>query len=378
MKVYFSGLNGLRFFAASLVVFAHIEGFKKKAGIFSLHKLGWASNFINDAGSHGVKIFFTLSGFLITYLLLVEMKEHKNIDIGKFYIRRILRIWPLYFFIILLGFVIMPHVLNPLYFPVKTHPDCITKLLLNVFFLPNAVFFIYGHVFTLGILWSIGTEEQFYIGWPHIIRYGFKRNLVKVLLLSLGIVVMIKLTLFLSRNLFEPNWQERYIQFSYVFLQFDAMIIGSLFATLYYYNNTIMPFLYKKTVQFVVIAVTSVLVLLIGDFGVFSNLIFATLYGVIILNVATNPNTILRFRGEGYEFFGQVSFGIYMYHSIFIALSIQLLKRFEASFFLYNILLYAMSFGLTIGASIISYYFFERKILKYKNAFMVVKSGKII
>lgn len=380
MKVYFSGLNGIRFFAASLVVFAHIEGFKKKAGLFSLHQINWASNFITDAGSHGVKIFFTLSGFLITYLLLIEMNEQRNIDIGKFYIRRILRIWPLYFLIIVLGFVVLPYVLNPTYFETKTHPDFISKLLLNVFFFPNAVLYFFGSIFSLGILWSIGTEEQFYIGWPHLIKYGFKRNLIRVILATLGIIILIKLALFLSRNSFDPSWKERYTQFAYLFLQYDAMIIGSLFAALHFYHKEKLTFLYKKSFQFLVIIITSLLVLLVGDLGVFSNLIFGTLYAVIILNVATNENTVLRLKHPVLEFLGQVSFGMYMYHSIFIAFSMAFLAKFGSSLSLlsYNLVLYAMSFILTIGVSIGSYYFFERKILKYKVAFMVVQSGKII
>ena len=103
-KIYFPGLNGIRFIAATMVIIAHIEGFKNKMGYWNIND----NNVINQLGNQGVKIFFVLSGFLITYLLLKEKARFKSIDVRKFYIRRILRIWPLYFLVLLGGFFIIP------------------------------------------------------------------------------------------------------------------------------------------------------------------------------------------------------------------------------------------------------------------------------
>ena len=85
-SVHLKGLNGLRAIAALGVVIAHTAVIKLEFG--DLIPTGLTSN--------AVTIFFTLSGFLITYLLFLE-KEKKEINVKKFYLRRILRIWPLYF-----------------------------------------------------------------------------------------------------------------------------------------------------------------------------------------------------------------------------------------------------------------------------------------
>src|SRR5436190_10849402 len=95
---YLPGLNALRFFAAFFVVISH-------AGI-SLYKLGLQDPgtlvFLNRGGD-AVDFFFTLSGFLITYLLIVELNKTGTVSIKQFYLRRIYRIWPLYFLIVVAG-----------------------------------------------------------------------------------------------------------------------------------------------------------------------------------------------------------------------------------------------------------------------------------
>src|SRR5918998_5183317 len=103
-KVYFPGLNGLRFFAAMLVVFGHVELLKEYHGYSNIH-----SNLaVYELGRMGVTFFFVLSGFLISYLLFAEQKSAGTISIRKFYIRRVLRIWPLYFLIVILAFFVLP------------------------------------------------------------------------------------------------------------------------------------------------------------------------------------------------------------------------------------------------------------------------------
>ncbi len=100
---FFSGLNSLRFFASLAVVITHIELLK---GVFG-YKHNWNTPVFFNLGGLGVYFFFVLSGFLITFLLLKEKELFGEIKIKAFYIRRILRIWPLYYFICVLGFFIL-------------------------------------------------------------------------------------------------------------------------------------------------------------------------------------------------------------------------------------------------------------------------------
>ena len=109
-KIFFNGLNELRAIAALAVIFHHIELYKFTSGISSLYDLNDLFRFfIQKLGRNGVLLFFVLSGFLITYLLIVEKKKTKEISIKKFYLRRVLRIWPLYFLILIIGFFLVPN-----------------------------------------------------------------------------------------------------------------------------------------------------------------------------------------------------------------------------------------------------------------------------
>ena len=92
-KIYFDNLDVLRFFAASIVFLSHTMK-------VPLGNLGVKQEWINKLfsivtdGGIGVSIFFVLSGFLITYLILLEIESKGKIDIKKFYVRRFLRSWP--------------------------------------------------------------------------------------------------------------------------------------------------------------------------------------------------------------------------------------------------------------------------------------------
>src|SRR5690606_12681648 len=148
-------------FAAALVIFTHLELFKRRAGLENF----WQKPFFFEAGGAGVDFFFVLSGFLITSLLLVELEKKGKINLGKFYMRRILRIWLLYYFVLLACYFILPY-LSIFYF--EGYSDAIfvdfwEKLLLSLFFLPNAALSFFPGIPYAAPLWSIGVEEQFYL-----------------------------------------------------------------------------------------------------------------------------------------------------------------------------------------------------------------------
>lgn len=103
--IHLRGLNGLIAIASIAVLISHVSISLKEFGlnksIFGINSNGSFKIYL--LGSHGVSIFFALSGFLITYLLLLEKEKTKNISIKDFYLRRILRIWPLYFAYLILA-----------------------------------------------------------------------------------------------------------------------------------------------------------------------------------------------------------------------------------------------------------------------------------
>ncbi|MFZ4798840.1 MAG: acyltransferase family protein [Bacteroidia bacterium] len=174
-ELYLPGLNGLRTVAAVSVLFCHI--------IFT----DFGVNFFFDwpIAHYGVTLFFVISGFLITFLLLKEKERTQDISINKFYYRRILRIWPIYFLYIAVSILIY-------YFWDKLDQIFIGQfwfyLLLAGNFkelISNSAIAPFGH------LWSIGVEEQFYLFWPWSVKFT-KNKLLKIAFFVLVLFFVIR------------------------------------------------------------------------------------------------------------------------------------------------------------------------------------------
>jgi len=162
--LYFSGLNGLRAIAALSVVFSHASCDFILFGLDPIYfsKYADGSPKLFNMAAYGVTIFFTLSGFLITYLLLEENKK-QPINIRNFYIRRILRIWPLYYTYLIIAIITM----------LITGYDVEGKaVLFYVFLMANVPFFlgIGDGLKLIGHYGSLGVEEQFYSFWPWVVK----------------------------------------------------------------------------------------------------------------------------------------------------------------------------------------------------------------
>ncbi|OOG62401.1 hypothetical protein B0E44_18535, partial [Flavobacterium sp. A45] len=187
---YFSNLNGVRCIAAFMVIVGHIELNKSYFGL--------PNNFqsVKRLGELGVSLFFVLSGFLITYLLLREKGKYGKINIRLFYLRRVLRIWPLYYLVVLLSLFVLPNlsVFQMPYFhlDLDTNYQLFMVCFMFVFFLPNVLINLKLIPFATQT-WSIGTEEQFYLIWPILIdkSLNLKKWLLSIFLLyNLFLVVL--------------------------------------------------------------------------------------------------------------------------------------------------------------------------------------------
>jgi peptidoglycan/LPS O-acetylase OafA/YrhL len=181
-KTFFPNLDGLRFFAFFAVFINHAMGclgYNNHSPYYIFIKKHFLMN-----GDIGVGFFFVLSGFLITYLLLQEKKDTDSINIKKFYMRRVLRIWPLYFFIVFLCLVIFPLFSNllPLNFPIgvntnKLNPWFYLTFTGNFDYLYNGISNV-----MIGVLWSVSIEEQFYLFWPLVVAFIPNRYLLPTFL----------------------------------------------------------------------------------------------------------------------------------------------------------------------------------------------------
>ena len=165
-RFYRPELDALRFFAFLCVFFHH--GLSR-ASVGDLISPPPFRDFFADSLKYAVSLFFLLSGYLITTLLRIEQESIGRVDLRAFYGRRIARIWPLYYSFLVI--VLLVAIAVPRESPVSG------ALLAFLFFSGNWFVYVAGGLAGgLGILWSVNVEEQFYLFWPLLIRFGRGRQ----------------------------------------------------------------------------------------------------------------------------------------------------------------------------------------------------------
>ncbi|MFN8153201.1 MAG: acyltransferase [Bacteroidia bacterium] len=385
-KIYFGGLNGLRFFAATAVIFHHIEQYKlwasantaAYASVFTGH--GMLSTIIQALGHKAVSFFFVLSGFLITYLLLAETTKTGTVALKKFYIRRILRIWPVYYLVIAVAFFVVPH-----FFDIGGNGQHLLQnhfwiwFALSFLMLPNLVRYNSVEIVGGSQTWSVGVEEQFYLIWPWLVR-KFRKHFVRMLLMliigkllvsvSFGLLVMQlpagKVQLICNKFLLYWN-----------LFKIEQMAVGALGAFyLYHQKPRALKFFYSPVTNWLNFFLF--VSLFIVEYKFYGDTLFeALIFLLVIINVSTNPACPVKLRHPVFNALGNYSYGIYMYHTIVIAILFKLtsdsaLLQHPAMF---NGVMYLGAPLLTIFVSWLSYSYYEQWFLRLKERFMVVKSG---
>ncbi len=376
---YFEGFNALRFIAAMFVVVHHAEQIRLTNGLANLKSYSFFQN-----GHLAVEFFFVLSGFLITYLLLKERGTTKTISIKGFYLRRILRIWPLYYLLVLLGLLVVPFILNRMGKPYELPFDPTIGWILYIFFLPNAVSSLYlptGNL--IYALWSIGVEEQFYIIWAPMFKYLYKW----LTYILIGIIIF---KFFLNERLLYMMQMDDSWTFWYKFsrtIKFELMSIGGLGAMYLCKkgsNSLDGSIIFKPVFQLFCFAILFIHftcrnfiyqldnVLSIMYSFVFnskiSSLILALLFLWLLLNTALNKNAFISFRNKTLNKFGEVSYGIYMYHIIIIYVVITIGNKWlNQNLFISELIFYGLVLPILFLTSFLSYNLFEKKLLNMKN-----------
>lgn len=184
----------------------------------SMKYLFFHSDRVFGAGWMGVDLFFVLSGFLITGILL-DTKESAGY-FKNFYVRRCLRIWPLYYSLLFFMFVVV-RFLNPAEYHAalqQSSPWWAFPLYLQNFLLPVST----EAAGPLGVTWSLAIEEQFYLVWPIVVRFCTPRQLRRIALAELCISPALRYYLSLQHVDLYTN----------VFCRLDGLMAGALLALL--------------------------------------------------------------------------------------------------------------------------------------------------
>jgi peptidoglycan/LPS O-acetylase OafA/YrhL len=361
-EVYLNGLNTLRFVAAVLVLITHAYQNLTNYGIFWLQSAP-----VMFKGTYAVEFFFTLSGFLLTYLALIEFEKTKTINWRLFYIRRIYRIFPMYFMSVFIGYFLLaflyPFLKNETYLSFKFTEGIVYHLC----FLPNWVTVKYEKVGSLFSLWSIGVEEQFYLLFPFLMFF-LKKNKY-ALLLGLAITLFYSIIYF---SIFPNFYTSKVIGNFLETLKFQYMLWGCTFAILQKSHQHLFLFIFKnKIIQGLVWALFAFTIFADISFDKYCILQMLT-FGGILLVVSNVQNQLLNIEISPFVYLGTISFGIYIYHPYISYLLRFMLEKsflFEKSVQNWPFLYYFLQLLITIIFAHYSFKYYESYFLRKKNAY---------
>ena len=384
-RIFFPGLNILRFYAALAVIYEHIAERSNYPGLSRYPNLFKPISHALPSAGNAVTLFFVISGFLITYLLLRERERTQTVDVRKFYVRRMLRIWPLYYAITLFAFFLMPVVFGPDNVVSKTgfvfntsDPDFWVKFLLFFFMLPNI---LWPNALPASHLWSIGVEEQFYLLWPWIVR-KFKRRL-GWMIYAIILFKLVSMAVVVAVVRLPGDHQDTLLATVYYFLRdwrLEAMAAGAFGAyLLFLHKEWLLRLIFSPVVKYGSAALFVWNVLFYDTLLPAQHFLLAVLYTLVIMNVAANPKPLFRFENRVTAFLGNISYGLYVYH-VFVLLAI--LHLFKAVGYtasgnplVFNAVLYTSVVTLSITVAGLSYRFFETPFLRLKERFTIVRSA---
>lgn len=322
-------------------------------------------NYFISIYSFGVPLFFVLSGFLISYLIMDEFEKKKTFNVKNFYIRRILRIWPPYFLVLFIGFVLFP-IFRTLILKEPNIENA--NYLYYISFLSNFDQLNVGKLpigIGLGVTWSVSVEEQFYLFWPLIFILFNGRKFIYGILFTLVISIVGTLAF---------NLEPKNTLYCIIYLS-----TGALFAYLhYYYKDLSKKITDISNLNFILVLIITFSIMKFRDSIPLNNVIIQVLLSflmsfVILYQIQCNDR--MDFKNIFFiEQIGKYTYGLYLYHTIcnFLAFSIvRLFGLYDLLGFYFIDVFFRPFFSLfaSLVLSYASYHYFEYFFLKLKHKF---------
>ncbi len=354
-RLHYPALDGLRGLAILLVVVYHNFGF------INVFFFGWL----------GVDLFFVLSGFLITDILLKTVGKKGYLK--NFYIRRVLRIFPLYYLCLILFLIVLPK--TNLQLDVQYYIDHQVWLWT---YLENWIYTFQspGHTNALNHLWSLAVEEQFYLLWPLAILLIRKPRLL-LIFISLVLVAVLGLRLLVWMNHISDL---AYFNL-YTFTRIDGICIGCMIALLQRVNsnflqrNKAMIVLFFAGLNFGFFFVNRRYQFTFPYLALVGYTTFAMMFGLLVNEAVTRQTKLINllFNIPLLKFFGKISYGFYVFHwPVYLLLS-PYLSPSMSRFINGSLLQFLVSVIATLAAiaiSWLSYQYYEKYFLKLKDKFV--------
>ena len=354
---YFKQLDGLRFLAVGAVMFGHWMDLP----IFKTLNL--------VLGSVGVNLFFVLSGFLITRILIKSKleDEQNNIphwrSIKQFYVRRTLRIFPIYYLLVFVTYALDFKLARETFWWLISYTT-------NIYWCTGGSLGAFGH------LWSLAVEEQFYLFFPFFILFIPKRYILK----SLYFLVVFSLFVRLTAYILHPSGVETY---ALMLSCLDSFGIGGLLAFWFIFDQKrLSGILNKKWIfylSFLLFLICCLQIYLYPLGNVFIALFYRFSFSICcfwVIGIAS----LKGFKGLVQVFLenkiiiylGKISYGLYLYHHFMPYLSSFILKQLHVSMPFPRIHVYEYAvfyFLLTLMLSMISWHIVEKPFNSLKKYF---------
>ena len=372
-RFYFPELDAIRFF-----LFWGVWGYHalpRDESVYTEHHVppvfaSLITSFIK-AGMASLDVFFILSAFLITELLLREKELRGVPDLKAFYVRRLLRIWPLYFFMIALaGFVSIFDRSQPLGW---AYAFCFLAFAGNWIM----VFRGFPHAEIIGPLWSVSFEEQFYLLWPLVVRRASKRTLMQIAAGLLVLASSARLILLLRHTGGQPIWYNS-------FARLDSIACGILLAAILHGRATFRVGLTARLLllmagisAWLIVGICCGLLdpvptLLGGMFGYPLMSLGGVAIFLCVLGAAQDGLSFLK--SPGLVYFGKISYGLYAYHFLGSQLSHHVLTRYHYAHSW--TLSWLLALAITFSLAMVSFRWLESPFLRLKrNKFTHIPSG---
>lgn len=374
-KVFFKNLDALRFIAFLFIFLGHSLDTDSNA-ILNADVYGWVKNYVYIFGKTGFSFAFVLSSYINTWVILEERKNAGHFKPWLYYVRRAIRIWPLYFLVLFIGFVILPLVMelmnqpyeevgNPWYF---------------ILFVGN--FFLIEHGWThspiISVLWSVSVEEQFYIFWPFLLILFRKSEkwLFALLLLIFGITTL------------HYYGTDVNLWFHTLFLLGD-IAIGALFAFISFRRNWGFDWLEKLGRNTIIGIYAMFLLSFLFYHNLFDNsilpgalnliiekLFYAFVLSYFIFEQNFGKNSFYKFgKLKTITYLGVISYGLFCFHEIGLLFGNQMLMRtgLESNIWAFLMLKPLIAFAIITPFAHLSWNYFEKPILSLKHRFYARK-----
>jgi peptidoglycan/LPS O-acetylase OafA/YrhL len=315
-----------------------------------------------NGAAYSVDSFFVLSAYLITELLLRERDKLGTVNTRAFYVRRILRVWPVYFLYV--GLAATLPLLNP------AHEFTTKYVLAFLFLVGNWSLVLWGWPYSWADhLWTVSVEEQFYLFWPQLVGRLNRKQLAGTAIAMIVIANLYRVHAVSVGTSAGILWAD-------TIAHFDSIAAGVLISICLHGR---IPKL-RWTTRITLIAAASAAFIWRGYYvrnDVYQSLGFVgTILGFPLM-VAACSAILFAFLGAPIrssllEYLGKISYGLYVYHYGCIALVDRYLPRFDYRF--HFPLMLVLVFGSTILVSVVSYELFEKRFLRLKKHFTFIES----